>query len=650
MLFFSAGVVCAQENQDKAFILMYSGIVRKPDGKNVTAKSFKKHIEILKKNGYQAIRLQDLLDFYYQNKPLPPKSVLITFDGSREDAYRHADKILKEARYNAVMFLLPDKINSGDHFFICWHDVKNMLKSKRWEFGASSEKGYKYITIGPEQKKGPYLFNRLWLESEKRYESDEELTERIRKEYAGLKEKVNKKIKELNPFSLSIPYGNYLSWSTAAKDNLAMSLNKRYAEENFKLVFLQGTDGMVTRNNNPQALGRLIVAGDWSELDFAYHLGLKVPRLVRFFDDFNKNRLKQEWTISSGLAYCKEDKLYMYPVKDKNDAFLYLRGTEGVDNCIIETQAQVELGSQFWLYAKYFDRRNYVRFGLSEGRFYLQRVVNGNMQEQVRGKDAEIKNEPHSYKLVLKQNAIVAVLDGSRFGKLSAVDKEKKGLIAVETWSKSGNLAGAQLSYFRVQSFMNQWACFTPKNADEANNYKEILALSSVFSPLCFERKGTKVSAVSDINLMRMICGQYGLSFVPRMHLAGFNKEELGALKSWVKFFLENYAVAGLNIELSDEISKDTRLVDSLIEELKDLLRKNKIGLVITMNIPAQLEDYYTKDIIAKCSYLIVKNKEPGARLNAVINDNAKLIKSVDYQEDLLSTEGEIKNETIALW
>lgn len=637
------------QDDTKVLILMYRGIVKKADGKNVTSKSFKKQMEILKKNGYQSIKLEDLLNFYYDGKPLPLNPVLITFDGGRKDSYLYADKVLKKIGYNAVMFIIPEKINSGDHFFICWHDVKNMLKAKRWEFGPHSEKGYQYITIDPKNNKGPYLLNKAWLESRNSFESDKELYHRIKKEYADFHKKIKKKIEGLQLYAISIPYGNYFYWKK--ENTFCMSLNRRLARENFKLGFLQGTDGVVTKNEGPLSLGRLIVDGDWTELDFSYHIGLEIPYITSFFDDFDTKELKQQWGTVTGNAYNQNGRLYMNPFIDKNDAFLYLLGSEGIDSCVVEAEAVANPDSQFWIYGKYFDVDNYVRFGMSKGNFYLQRLVNDNIEEQIKSKDMiEDKDESHIYKLVFKKDSVIGILDDSYFGKVNNVYSNKKGIVALETWDKLKNTAGAQLSWFKLQRSANQWACLTPKNETDVSTYKDTFVVSSVFSPLCFEYKDGNINPVSDINLMRMISGHYGLPLIPRIYLSSFNNNGLEDLKLWVSSTFKNYSLAGINIELSDAVSKDVQSLDILTDGLKYLFEEQSKEFVITVNIPPQLLDYYTQKVASKCSYIIVKNEEPDENLIKAMGQYKSLIKSIAYTDNIIDSKTPAINETLAVW
>jgi peptidoglycan/xylan/chitin deacetylase (PgdA/CDA1 family) len=74
----------------------------------VYLEEFKKQMDYLYQSGYKTLKLQDVLDFYYQNKDLPEKSVLITFDDMYKSVLLYAYPILKKYNFNAVGFVVSD--------------------------------------------------------------------------------------------------------------------------------------------------------------------------------------------------------------------------------------------------------------------------------------------------------------------------------------------------------------------------------------------------------------------------------------------------------------------------------------------------------------------------------------------------------------
>lgn len=69
---------------------------------------FEKQMKYLYDNGYKTLRLRDVVDCYYNNKALPEKSVLLTFDDMYKSVYKYAYPILKKYKFNAVGFVVLD--------------------------------------------------------------------------------------------------------------------------------------------------------------------------------------------------------------------------------------------------------------------------------------------------------------------------------------------------------------------------------------------------------------------------------------------------------------------------------------------------------------------------------------------------------------
>src|SRR5688572_19967034 len=75
-------------------VLLYHGIVRKPDRFNMTMEVFKDQMFALKRAGYRTVTLHDFQSFMRGEMELPAKSFLLTFDDGRADSYEGAEPIL----------------------------------------------------------------------------------------------------------------------------------------------------------------------------------------------------------------------------------------------------------------------------------------------------------------------------------------------------------------------------------------------------------------------------------------------------------------------------------------------------------------------------------------------------------------------------
>lgn len=81
----------------------------------VTKEKFREHIKTLKDNGYTTLTMSQLNDYLFNNKPIPEKSVMITFDDGYDDNYSNAFPILKEFNMNATIFVISALMDTPNY-------------------------------------------------------------------------------------------------------------------------------------------------------------------------------------------------------------------------------------------------------------------------------------------------------------------------------------------------------------------------------------------------------------------------------------------------------------------------------------------------------------------------------------------------------
>ena len=100
-------------------ILMYHSIMDN-DEQSVSIQSFKKQMNLMKTMGYQTIKFNELKD---NNK----KKFIITFDDAYENVFINAFPILRKLGFNAVCFIVTNKIGNYND----WDKNKNKFKKMR---------------------------------------------------------------------------------------------------------------------------------------------------------------------------------------------------------------------------------------------------------------------------------------------------------------------------------------------------------------------------------------------------------------------------------------------------------------------------------------------------------------------------------------
>lgn len=83
----------------------------------ITLEAFQEQMKYLKELGCHTLTLKEVRDFYYENKSLPDKSILLTFDDCYQALKHYAYPILKEYGFRAVAFAVTGWLNSEPQAF-----------------------------------------------------------------------------------------------------------------------------------------------------------------------------------------------------------------------------------------------------------------------------------------------------------------------------------------------------------------------------------------------------------------------------------------------------------------------------------------------------------------------------------------------------
>ncbi len=121
-------------------IIMYHSVLKskKSLGKFVISpEEFESDLKYLKENNYTTVVVQDLVDYTQNNKELPEKPIMLTFDDGYYNNYLYAFPLLK--KYESKIVLAPIGVevdrysDTGDknpnYAHITWDDAKEMMDS-----------------------------------------------------------------------------------------------------------------------------------------------------------------------------------------------------------------------------------------------------------------------------------------------------------------------------------------------------------------------------------------------------------------------------------------------------------------------------------------------------------------------------------------
>ena len=133
-------------DQPQMAVLLYHHVIPAADNKSflsnkyvLSRESFAAQMEFLYKNGYHTVSSGELRSFLYEKKPIPPKSVMITFDDGYMSNYMFVYPILKQYGFKAVIFAITGNIQTMDQDY--HPDILDMLS---WMQVAASSDVFEY--------------------------------------------------------------------------------------------------------------------------------------------------------------------------------------------------------------------------------------------------------------------------------------------------------------------------------------------------------------------------------------------------------------------------------------------------------------------------------------------------------------------------
>lgn len=110
-------------------VLMYHSIDNEIlNPMKVSKEKFEEQMKFLKDNGYTTLTLDELYDSFENGKPVPKKSLAITFDDGYRDNYTNAYPILKKYGLKATIFVIAGFTDKGNAYLTS-DEIKEMSKN-----------------------------------------------------------------------------------------------------------------------------------------------------------------------------------------------------------------------------------------------------------------------------------------------------------------------------------------------------------------------------------------------------------------------------------------------------------------------------------------------------------------------------------------
>ena len=224
----------------------------------VAPATFARQLALLDHAGYDTITLDELARFV-RGRPveLPPRPLLLTFDGGRAESWTATEAALREHGFGAVLFADIGPIEEGRPSYLSYPELARLQAGGRWDVQLQAGTGHRRIRYGP----APGDVGAFYA-----YRGAEEVLggwrERVFSDVTYGEDQLTHHVPGYRPLAFAPPYGNYGQAGT--NDRRIPRLLLERLELSFALVFTQDRSGLaVPGARNP--LGRIDVGPSTTE-------------------------------------------------------------------------------------------------------------------------------------------------------------------------------------------------------------------------------------------------------------------------------------------------------------------------------------------------------------------------------------------------
>lgn len=431
-------------------VLLYHGIIMKPDGINVPISDFERQMAALKKNGWQTVSLDDFISYSDGQKELPIKSFLLTFDDGRRDTFKNGDPVLAALNYRATMFIITGRTDKSP-FHLSSDEIREMAQSGRWDFGSHTRNSHDKAVIDATGNQGYVLANKLYISSKHANETDAEYQTRINDDLRGAQSDLKTKY-SINAQVFAYPFGDFGQENlkdTHVKDTLTATVQKIY-----KYSFIQAWFGAgdFFNKSHPQGnmVKRLAIDSSWNE-----------KKLLDTLKIGEEKDLPFEWQPSDTNIYLKgwgevsatPKFLRVNAVSNTKGADAFINGDSDWQDYIFSAHLSIPFGKSFSLIVGNSSSESYACDFSTDGISLVNETNNDRyvlfaVMESIplpRDKETEAK-------VIYSGNTITCYLDNLWFLKYNLQNQLPKGGIGLSVYDPRDGVAELDVSKVSVAS------------------------------------------------------------------------------------------------------------------------------------------------------------------------------------------------------
>lgn len=117
----------AQADDDHAVILLYHHVSEDtPSSTSVSPSVFEAHLDYLEHHNYTVLPLVEIVSALRDGRPLPPRTVALTFDDGYESILTQAMPRITRRNWSFTVFISTDAIEQGYSGFMSWEDLRHI--------------------------------------------------------------------------------------------------------------------------------------------------------------------------------------------------------------------------------------------------------------------------------------------------------------------------------------------------------------------------------------------------------------------------------------------------------------------------------------------------------------------------------------------
>ncbi len=140
------------QDQSSVVILAYHRIGQDDHPKtNLRQAQFDAHIKELTNGNYNIIPISKAINAFEGKTSLPPRSIVITFEGAYKSAYENAMKKLAAKDIPFTVIYAADRAKQGGSQYMGWKDLKSLKRYKNVSFGVLPSAYSHFIGKKPEE-------------------------------------------------------------------------------------------------------------------------------------------------------------------------------------------------------------------------------------------------------------------------------------------------------------------------------------------------------------------------------------------------------------------------------------------------------------------------------------------------------------------